>query len=641
MIQVKEEDSSQEANENNSSSSENENSENNDSDKSSKEKERNNIEPLKEFYENNINSTNSLKDKEDNNNSSKENNPEIPSLLNCNNENKNENENSPFKEIHETNFGLNVNNSSKKVVEINIIEDNENKKDINNNNNDINNEKSKEQKEQEDLIKKEQEENRRLIIEAQQKKLEEDLRNKKIIQTYIKLKKTLLQACVDIEENLNKIYFPENSAEMMALSHLGQTASTRNLNLNHTEPFYNNNNIKKNIDNTNLALSKKNNKKQKLIKDYQYRIIDAQTQLDLMLKLNGVNELETLLESKKKYLEQLKAETLSLISVNDLQNKGKEEYNKDTIKRQALINVNEKINRIKEESRIKKDYYKVLQDKIRNQEKNMNEIQSKCDLIKQNIKYFKNLKDNEIKKEKFNINSNNVINSEENNYNYNNNLEQLKEENVENIQRLNESKKLVKLKIKEQTYIINNLNTDMENLSNVLSKTKNDLKTNLEKISDLQFLIRKKESEYFKKLNALKESNDLINERKPFYLGAIKNQNKKIMKSFDHIKFMQEYEKRLKEKEKAKETENKTKKENEIEHNKKSDDLLEIEKLKSDIENTIKNSELNPEIEQILKDIKYNNDPLAKFLEQNQGIQGLNFYVTEGANLQLGANIGI
>ena len=66
----------------------------------------------------------------------------------------------------------------------------------------------------------------------------------------------------------------------------------------------------------------------KKIKDYKYKIKEIQKEIDIATKMNGVNELEILLDEKKRILERMKLENKGLKNVRNLQSK--EEIDGDT-----------------------------------------------------------------------------------------------------------------------------------------------------------------------------------------------------------------------------------------------------------------------------------------------------------------------
>ena len=142
----------------------------------------------------------------------------------------------------------------------------------------------------------------------------------------------------------------------------------------------------------------------------------------------------------------------------------------------------------------------------------------------------------------------------------------------------------------------------------------------------------------YDKINKKKPNNNL-SERKPFYISPVNYSKKNIKKAFDYQKYLKAYEDGI----------NKYKNRlfTSADTNNKPKTLNEIEKLKTDIQQTIKKNELDDKIKKIIVDLKLNSynknnnnnddeDDLQKFLkrnEQNNYRDRYNFYVTEGANL--------
>ena len=172
---------------------------------------------------------------------------------------------------------ININYSLKPVQEnnVNIIS---NKKIISEENN-INNKENKE-KEISNIDSSKNNNNSKLHTNKKVEKQE------KLLKTFHKIKKALTLACVEFEDNLNRIYYPEKTEEMKNLSHVNFTKSSN---------FWKQNN--------NNELNEEQKKKEKecfkKIKNYKSKIQTIQNELNNELMINKADELERLYKQKK------------------------------------------------------------------------------------------------------------------------------------------------------------------------------------------------------------------------------------------------------------------------------------------------------------------------------------------------------
>ena len=166
------------------------------------------------------------------------------------------------------------------------------------------------------------------------------------------------------------------------------------------------------------------------------------------------------------------------------------------------------------------------------------------------------------------------------------------------------------------------------------------IKNNMSQIITYENNIKRKELQIYDRIN---KKNNTLSERKPFNVSPInattnKQKNKKI---FDYQKYLKNYEKVV----------NKNRLYTSADTNKPKT-LKEIEKLKTDIQQTIERNELDEKIKRIIKGLKSNSkfninnndeeDALQKFLRKNEEANykdRYNFYVTEGANLPVPAKL--
>lgn len=392
--------------------------------------------------------------------------------------------------------------------------------------------------------------------------------------------------------------------------------------------------------NSNLTEEQKQKEKEyfQKIKNYKLKIKSAQNAIDLELKINKVDELESLYLEKKAKLEQLKKENIVLKNIKVIQEKDNDLINYKNMKKEALISMNEKIKKLKDEIKIKKDYSRTIVEKIKTQNDKINELQNKCDLINQNIEYYKKKQIQEVKKQK-----------EEEIYKNNN-----KEEEQTDINTLKKSyeEKLSKLKIKEdnlapkvkeQNIKIKSIIKHNEKLNQKIKDIMVEINSAKSQIISFENKLKRKENQIYDRLT--KKNNNTLSDRKPFHIGPINNNinnNHRSKKIFDYQKYLKEYEEGI--------NKNKNRLFTSADTNMRPKTLNEIEKLKTDIQQAIKKNELDDKIKKIIIGLKLGNsynksnnynineeeDDIQKLLKKNEEINfsdRYNFYVTEGANL--------
>ena len=341
-----------------------------------------------------------------------------------------------------------ISRNSSKSKETNKIKDIQiNDNNFDNNNNENNNE---------NIIDKNNEN-----VENNNKEIIKDEEYEQSLETYNKLKQYIITICSQIENNFNKIYGSDS-------------------NNNKNTPIKNDNNS----SNSGATDNKEMEETLKKIKEYQIKTKELQKEVELIIKLNKINELEGILEIKKNYLAQLESENKSLNNVKNIQEKGIKEYSKNDTKRQELISLVEKIKKIKEEIKIKKDYYKLTDEKLKNQNKKINELTNKCVIIKKNIEIYKKKKENEIlnnKQEEENQMQKDEINKIINDYEEENKILCEKEKNYKNV-------------IKEQNTNINKLKEELNNITNEINDTDSKIKEVQSKISTIEYNNRIKQN---------------------------------------------------------------------------------------------------------------------------------------------------
>ena len=491
--------------------------------------------------------------------------------------------NNTLKQTHENDMNFysktkeNINNKNSKENQ-NFISSNENEININKNNEEDNNSEGKEEN--------------------------FEIKEKKLIEIFYKNKKNLMQVCSEIEENLNKLY---NS----------QVKDEDNNKLNKSQNITN-------LSNINSKLSKEQIENIKKINNYKKKIKALQKELDMQLKQNNIEELENTLKERKKHLENIKNENLILKNMKNLQLKDDKELKDILAKKEQLNSVCEKIIKMKDEAKIKKDYNHTLTQKLKSQNEEINNLQNRCKLINQNMAYYKEIKNNN-----------------ENNYTENIDLNELKQSYEEKILALQKKQEDIIVKINSQNIKISELYNYNEIISEKIEDIIYQINENMKEITTYENELKKKEILLYESLKKNKIKNTL-SDRKPFHIGPI-NIKPKAKKIFDYQKYLNDLEKNKK----------RIKLYSSVDINAQPKTLREIEKLRTDIQQAIKKNELDDKIDKIIGKLKLNSKNLIKnekninlnneeddllnnLFKKNEEINErnrYNFYVTEGANL--------
>jgi hypothetical protein len=440
-------------------------------------------------------------------------------------------------------------------------------------------------------------------INTEEKEKNFEIKEKKLIEIFNKNKKNLMQVCSEIEENLNKIYNSQGKDDDNILN------KTQNIN---------------NSSNNNSKLSKEQKEIIKKINNYKKKIKALQKELDMQLKQNNIEELENTLKERKKHLENIKNENLILKNMKNLQLKDDKELKDILAKKEQLNSVCEKIIKMKDEAKIKKDYNHTLTQKLKSQNEEINNLQNRCKLINQNMAYYKEIKNNN-----------------ENNYTENIDLNELKQSYEEKILALQKKQEDIIVKINSQNIKISELYNYNEIISEKIEDIIYQINENMKEITTYENELKKKEILLYKSLKKNKIKNTL-SDRKPFHIGPI-NIKPKAKKIFDYQKYLNDLEKNKR----------RIKLYSSVDINAQPKTLREIEKLRTDIQQAIKKNELDDKIDKIIGKLKLNSKNLIKnekninlnneeddllnnLFKKNEQINErnrYNFYVTEGANL--------
>ena len=261
-----------------------------------------------------------------------------------------------------------------------------------------------------------------------------------------------MQVCLEIEENLNNIYNYNIKSE-------DNNAMNKTQHINNFKP----------------KISKEEKEILKKINNYKIRIKSAQNELDIQLKINKADELENILQERKLYLEKIQKENSVLNRMKTLQKKDQKDVKDILNKKEELYSVNEKIIKMKDEAKIKKD--KNLEDpfqppraKPKNSQNIINELRKNLTEKPQNSQQNKQIQE-ELNKIK--MMQNNNYSSNNLNYLYSNSINNTPSVThmINNLTNNNES---------EITEFENGFNNNSHNSHNELNLEEDQLNTSLE-----------------------------------------------------------------------------------------------------------------------------------------------------------------
>ena len=379
--------------------------------------------------------------------------------------------------------------------------------------------------------------------------------------TYKKLKLDLITICQNIEESFNLILQTNKEKKVES-----QTNSER-----------------------------KNDQKDltQLINQYKTKTKDAEIQLEAVYKMGRILEIEQELQSKENEYKKLKNENETLNSIRVHHVKGLEEYQNKILKRNEIVSLNEKIKKTKEETKIKRNYYRTTESQIKGQLNQIKVLEEKCKIIKENIEYRKEKArkdiENSIKK-----NEHTLQNGNSDEYLFEEDVDKLKQMAKMNEENFFQFEYEYKKAIEEQRTQIERLKDEIKILSIKIKEIDQE-----KKIQELKRKETKKKEEYIQIQKNQKHQNFKRKFNNNF--KSLKNQstinnanfsmNKKYNKPFEINKLLNE-QNMLK-----------------SQPTNKDPTLLQIEQLKSEIQKAISlndhqiNTELDKPSQQLLNNI--------------------------------------
>ena len=277
----------------------------------------------------------------------------------------------------------------------------------------------------------------------------------------------------DIKEKLKMIC---NKIEEVLIEY--KEMKEKNNNIRTAKIFYNDSNSKINT-----------------INKLKQKTVSLQNSLENIYNISNINKIESEINKKIKTVDKLKEEQILLSNFLKKQKKDIDNYSSKFTENKEILEIKNKLNLLKEEYRIKKESYTILNAKVKGQMSKLDILEKQINIIKQNIDYQKNKQKKEVEKS--------INTEEEENYENNteDNVESLENKEQMIIDEIIDEEKNFQNEIFQQNIIIENLkerfNKAIEYQIKIKEKKKKEI--NLKKIK----LIKQKNNEKNSKIKYL------------------------------------------------------------------------------------------------------------------------------------------
>jgi len=140
------------------------------------------------------------------------------------------------------------------------------------------------------------------------------------------------------------------------------------------------------------------NSKINTINKLKQKIISLQNNLENVYNINNINKIESEIKKKITSLKKLSEEQTLLNNLIKSQKKDIDDYYSKFTDNKEINQVKSKLIIVKEENRIKKDSFILLNSKIKGQMSKIDVLEKQLKIIKQNIEYQKNKQKKEVEK---------------------------------------------------------------------------------------------------------------------------------------------------------------------------------------------------------------------------------------------------
>ena len=263
---------------------------------------------------------------------------------------------------------------------------------------------------------------------------------------------------------------------------------------------------KNNSIKTTKTIYNDSNSKINTINKLKQKTISLQNTLENIYNISNINKIESEIKKKIKIINRLKEEQTLLNNLNKKQKKDIENYSSKFTENKEILEIKNKLNLIKEEYRIKKESYIILNSKVKGQMSKLDIMEKQINIIKQNIEYQKTKQKKEVEKS---INNE----EEENNENkINDNIESLENKEKIMIDEIANEERSFQIEIIQQNELIANLKERINKMIEYQKKIKED----------------KKKENKLKKIKLMKQRNNEKN-LKLKYINKIFNTNGKSL----------------------------------------------------------------------------------------------------------------
>ena len=263
---------------------------------------------------------------------------------------------------------------------------------------------------------------------------------------------------------------------------------------------------KNNSIKTTKTIYNDSNSKINTINKLKQKTISLQNTLENIYNISNINKIESEIKKKIKIINRLKEEQTLLNNLNKKQKKDIENYSSKFTENKEILEIKNKLNLIKEEYRIKKESYIILNSKVKGQMSKLDIMEKQINIIKQNIEYQKTKQKKEVEKS---INNE----EEENNENkINDNIEILENKEKIMIDEIANEERSFQIEIIQQNELIANLKERINKMIEYQKKIKED----------------KKKENKLKKIKLMKQRNNEKN-LKLKYINKIFNTNGKSL----------------------------------------------------------------------------------------------------------------
>ena len=211
------------------------------------------------------------------------------------------------------------------------------------------------------------------------------------------------------------------------------------------------------INKTQLIYYNDSNSKINTINKLKQKIASHQNSLDNLYDINNINKIESEIKKKISSLKKMSEEQSLLCDLIKNQKKDIDDYSSKFKENKEINEMRNKLNFAKEENRLKKESYTVLNAKVKGQISKIDILERQMNIIKQNIEYQKNKQKKEVEKS---LN----FEEDETEENYKNNLDSYLITEKMLISEIGEEEKNFQNEIYQQNQIIQDLKEKIKQL---------------------------------------------------------------------------------------------------------------------------------------------------------------------------------